>query len=256
VVIGEVIPETLPVFVNAAAERNSTLTIAAEKRKVTDWKWDRHHLIVEVEESHHVDRQLYELDLAGLYQRKNLLTVLESCTALRRLGWTISDHDMRNGLKKAKKLTALHGRWEVIMELPLFVLDVAHNEDGIRELMKQVELTDHDQLHIVIGMVRDKDLTSVLSLLPKHAVYYFTRAQIPRAMDPQTLQEEASRSGLSGEVFETVDESIHAVYRESRPGDMVLVCGSIFVVAEINPAAINDIWKQNSFPSAGIQQLP
>jgi dihydrofolate synthase/folylpolyglutamate synthase len=112
------------------------------------------------------------------------------------------------GLQHTKKLTGLHGRWEVIHLHPLIVLDVAHNEDGIKMLMEQVEVTDHDHLHIVLGVVKDKELEKILTLFPRLADYYFTRADIPRALDALVLKERANEIGLKGEIYPDVNQAI------------------------------------------------
>ena len=109
--------------------------------------------------------------------------MLETCFHLQQKGWNIEEQSIRLGLQHTKKLTGLHGRWEVIHLHPLIVLDVAHNEGGINMLMEQVEVTDHDHLHIVLGVVKDKELEKILTLFPRLADYYFTRADIPRALD-------------------------------------------------------------------------
>ncbi|MES1198031.1 MAG: Mur ligase family protein, partial [Chitinophagaceae bacterium] len=147
VVIGEMIPETKPVFEQIAKEKKAPLTIASKKRQVINWSWEKpgrlrhsggHELIAEVTEEHKIDHKIFHLDLPGLYQTKNLLTVLESCSQLQQQGWNIDDEMIRKGLRHTKKITGLHGRWEVIHQSPMVVLDVAHNADGIGQLVKQI----------------------------------------------------------------------------------------------------------------------
>ena len=119
------------------------------------------------------------------------MTVLETCSQLQQKGWNIDDAVIHKALRNVKKLTGLHGRWEIIHEHPNIILDVGHNEDGIKQILKQVELTDHHELHIILGMVKDKEIDKVLLLLPKTAHYYFTQAQIPRALPVKNLKEKA-----------------------------------------------------------------
>lgn len=138
-----------------------------------------------------------------------------------------------HALKQVKKLTGLHGRWEVIADDPLTVLDVGHNEDGIKEIVKQIELTGKQSLHIVIGMVKDKEIDKALQLLPKHASYYFTKAAIPRALNQRLLQEQAASFGLVGNDYPTVMEAYNAAKNHAGKDDLILVCGSVFVVAEL-----------------------
>src|SRR6478609_5778530 len=204
VIVGEVLSETEKIFNEVANERKAALSIAADERQAINWYWKKpaghrsgvHELVVEVAQQHKTDHQLYHLDLPGIYQTKNLLTVLETCSHLQQKGWNIEEQSIRLGLQHAKRLTGLHGRWEVIHLHPLIVLDVAHNEDGIKMLMEQVEVTQHDHLHIVLGVVKDKELEKILTLFPRLADYYFTRADIPRALDVKVLEESAKEIGL------------------------------------------------------------
>jgi dihydrofolate synthase/folylpolyglutamate synthase len=233
VVVGEIIPETLPVFEEAANKNSSPLSIASKKRKAVDWHWEKNHLIVEVAEEGHMDHKIWQLDLPGIYQTKNLLTVLETCSQLKQQGWNLDDDFIHKGMKQVRKLTGLHGRWEIIHESPLIVLDVAHNMDGIRQLVQQIELTDHRELHIITGMVKDKDVENILALFPKEAFYYFTRAQIPRALPENELTEIAKLAGLQGHSFPTVNEALRSAIQHAHHGDMILVCGSVFIVGEV-----------------------
>ena len=234
VVIGEHNPETASVFENKAAETGSPLTFADQVRYISDWTYEKHMLVTEVSTSPLADdKEYYRLDLAGIYQTKNLLTALEAVHIMRSKGWKLEHSQVHHALKQVKRLTGLHGRWEVIHENPLVVLDVAHNEDGIRQLLRQMELTDHEQLHIVLGMVKDKEIGGVLSLLPTNATYYFTRAQIPRAMPEDQLAELAQSKGLQGKTYANVPEAVKAARAQARHKDLVVVCGSVFVVAEV-----------------------
>ena len=232
-VVGEVIPETLPIFEQAAKEKKSPMSIASQKRKVVDWRWEKHELIVEVAEEHHTDHKTWHLDLPGLYQTKNLLTVLETCYQLKQKGWKLDDDSIHKGLKQVKKLTGLHGRWEIIHQSPAIVLDVAHNVDGIKQLVQQIELTDHRQLHIITGMVKDKEVEKILALLPKEARYYFTKAQIPRAIPENELTEKAKLAGLKGHSYPTVNEALQSALQHSQPDDLIIICGSVYLVGEV-----------------------
>ncbi len=231
VVIGEVIPETKPVFEKQAT--SSPLFFAEEKRYVADWQYNHHQLAVEVVDNRHNEHQTYQLDLPGIYQTKNLLTVLEAVYQLQQKGWHIDTSIVLQALQHVKKLTGLHGRWEVIHQDPVVVLDVGHNTDGVKQVQKQIELSDYRHLHIVIGMVKDKEIDKVLALLPSHAAYYFTKAQIPRAMDEHHLQQLAANYQLRGESFSDVNTALKAALQHAHKDDMVLVCGSVFLVGEV-----------------------
>jgi dihydrofolate synthase / folylpolyglutamate synthase len=234
VVIGESHSETAPIFEQRAHEERAPIRFADKQHYLSDWKYQRHYLIAEVATNPIADdKQYYTLDLSGIYQTKNLLTVLEAVHALKNKGWILEHKHVERALKQVKKLTGLHGRWEIIHENPDIVLDVAHNEDGIRQLLRQIELTDHEELHIVLGMVKDKDVSGVLSLLPSQAHYYFTRAQIPRALPEQELAVQAGAAGLKGLPYPTVAEALAAAKNHARAKDLVVVCGSVFVVGEV-----------------------
>jgi len=234
VVVGESQPETDPIFTQRAHEEQAPIRFADKHHYISDWKYQRHSLIAEVATSPTADdKKYYTLDLAGIYQTKNLLTVLEAVHTLKSRGWDLPHQTVERALKQVKKLTGLHGRWELIHEHPDIVLDVAHNEDGVRQLLRQIELTDHEELHIVLGMVKDKDISRVLVLLPRQANYYFTRARIPRALPEQELAANGNAAGLKGLAYPTVPEALAAAKAHARPKDLVVICGSVFVVAEV-----------------------
>jgi len=234
VVIGEFLPETRPVFEKVAAEKDATVYYAKQNRNVLSWEWKNHELIVEVEEKGKPDHKKYQLDLPGIYQSKNLLTVLEACSVLKDLKFDLQDDDIHKGLQKTKKLTGLHGRWEIIHEHPTIVLDVGHNEDGIKQIIQQIELTARHNLHIIIGLVKDKEIDTVLSLLPHSANYYFTQAHIPRALPAETLKEQAGKFNLTGKIVTDVNEGIKEAKSKAHKDDLILVCGSVFLVGEVN----------------------
>ena len=234
VVIGETLPETKPVFEKISRQKNTSIFYASQKRNVIGWEWQKHELIVEVAETKKTDHKKYHLDLPGIYQGKNLLTVLEACAVLKDQQYNIDEKDISNGLQKTKRLTGLHGRWEIIHEHPTIVLDVGHNEDGIKQILQHIELTTHHELHIVIGLVKDKEVEKVLSLLPHPAHYYFTQAHIPRALAADILQAKAKSQGLEGEAYRDVNTAIKEAKTKAHRDDLILVCGSVFLVGEIN----------------------
>lgn len=233
VIVGEVLPETKPVFEEVAKAKNAPLFIANDEFYVAEWRFKSHELEAMVSAHGSDVRETYTLDLPGYYQAKNLVTVLSTIKQLQHRGWHIEQAQIGKALKHVKKLTGLHGRWEVIREHPLVVLDVGHNEDGIRQVLAQIELTDHQHLHIVTGFVKDKDISKVLALLPKEAHYYFTRAQIPRALPEDELRLRASALGLEGVAYPDVNAALKAALSKAGKHDLVLVCGSVFVVGEV-----------------------
>ncbi len=233
VVIGEKLAETEPVFRNKAAMENAPVFFAGERLQVADWKQEEHDLVVYVAENDKTDHRKYHLDLTGQYQTKNLLTVLESCHQLKENGIDLPEAAIEQGLKQVKKLTGLHGRWETIHQHPRIVLDVAHNESGMREVLNQLEITTYHCLHMILGMVKDKDVDTVIKMLPLNASYYFTNANIPRALPAGELSGKASQQGLTGHVFNNVNEALTAAKAKAHPDDLILVCGSVFLVGEV-----------------------
>lgn len=238
VVIGEIQPETKEIFREVAVAKNAPISFASQKRQVSNWNWQQHQLVVEVADEHHTDHKTYHLDLPGIYQTKNILSVLEACSILHEKGWNMDEAVIQKALPHVKKMTGLHGRWEIVHTSPLVVLDVAHNEDGMRQLLQQIEMTEHHQLHIITGMVRDKDVEKVLKLLPKEALYYFTKAHIPRALTENELAEKALLAGIKGNSFENVNLAIKVAMEKAKPADLIVVCGSIFLVGEVNTSAL------------------
>jgi dihydrofolate synthase/folylpolyglutamate synthase len=233
VVIGEVLPQTISVFEATAKEKNAPLHIASKKRQAVDWKWKNHELIVEVAEEHVTDHKIFHLDLPGIYQLKNLITVLESCYQLKLKGWNLQDEIIHKALRQVKKLTGLHGRWDIIHQHPTVVLDVAHNQDGINQLLEQIEVTDHHRLHLITGFVKDKEVDRILSMFPKNAEYYFTQANIPRAMESATLLQKAQGHGLNGRKYPDVNTALKDAIAVAGKDDLIIVCGSVFLVGEV-----------------------
>jgi dihydrofolate synthase/folylpolyglutamate synthase len=233
VVVGELDERTAAIFELAAHRMEAEIVFASDHRLVTDWQYDDHFMIAEVSRLHSDSKSTYRLDLPGIYQQKNLVTVLEAVKMLEDK-WKIEEAHVQKALMQVKKLTGLHGRWETIHLNPRIVLDVAHNEAGISSLVEQIELTSHHTLRIIIGMVKDKEIDVVLSLLPAKAKYYFTKATIPRALNENDLKAKALENELHGHAYPNVNEAVRAALNESDKDDLILVCGSVFVVGELD----------------------
>ncbi|MFI5154686.1 MAG: bifunctional folylpolyglutamate synthase/dihydrofolate synthase [Chitinophagales bacterium] len=234
VIIGEIKQETQEVFKNKAKELDAPIEFADQVRRLTGWKFERRELLAEITTLHTDIKQVYRLDLAAIYQAKNLITALEAFHLLQSRQWNLSEEHIHQGLAMVRKSTGLHGRWELIHQDPMVVLDVGHNEDGIRQIVRQIELTDYEELHIVIGLVKDKEIDKMLTLLPKHAFYYFTKAQIPRALPEVQLIEKALKAGLNGKAYPKMNDALQAAMGHAHPRDLIVVCGSVFVVGEVN----------------------
>lgn len=233
VVIGEVINETKNVFEEVAAQKIAPLVLAQEKKYVSDWQYEHHQLKITVADKKTDERKTYHLDLPGIYQTKNILTVLEAIHQLKLQNWKTNDATVRKALTQVKKLTGLHGRWELIHQHPAVIMDVAHNEDGMKQLVEQLELLTYHQLHIIIGMVKDKAVEKVLELLPETAIYYFTKAQTPRALPEEQLAAMARNTGLEGKTFNDVNTALAAALQHAHKDDLILICGSVFLAGEV-----------------------
>ena len=234
VVIGETLPETKPAFEKKAKQENAPIIFSANEKYVADWQYQHHQLSVTVVNNHTDEHKIYALDLPGIYQTKNIVTVLEAIHQLQKMGWNIAEDQIKHGLAHAKKITGLHGRWEVIHSNPTVILDVGHNEDGAKQIAEQLELTDYHDLHIIIGMVKDKAVDKVLVLLPETATYYFTKAQIPRALDEYILKEQATVLNLHGNTYKDVNTALQEALSHSHKDDLILICGSVFLVGEVD----------------------
>jgi dihydrofolate synthase/folylpolyglutamate synthase len=174
------------------------------------------------------------IPLQGFYQRKNVAGVLKAILLLRALNWKISDDNVRKGLEMVTQQTGLKGRWQKLGNRPLVICDTGHNVEGVTEVVAQIQQQRYRQLHIVWGMVKDKDVSAVLKLLPKEAKYYFCQADIPRAMNALVLSEKAKEEDLDGEVIQNVNDAIMKAKSIASPDDMIFIGGSTFVVAGIN----------------------
>ena len=230
VVIGEVVPETRPVFIQKAQEQNSPLTFAEENISVKFIEYSADKMIVETRD----DEKLI-VGLCGEYQLKNIATVLTAVEELQKLGFAIYREDVKNGLENVIPLTNLQGRWQVISHKPTVVLDTGHNKGGIEYIVHQLKKQHYEKLRIVIGMVKDKDISGVLSLLPRDAVYYFTNAATERALPALKLKEQAERTGLNGKAYSTVEQAVKLALEEAGEKDFVFIGGSNFVVGEALP---------------------
>jgi|TARA_R110000782_G_scaffold231061_1_gene317333 dihydrofolate synthase/folylpolyglutamate synthase len=210
VIIGETQSEIKHVFIEKAKQLNAPIQFADE-----------------------YPTQEYESDLKGAYQQKNKKTVVATIQTLQQLGWDITENHIIKGLQNVVNNTGLMGRWQVLNKQPLTVCDTGHNEAGIKLILAQLAEQDYEKLHFVLGVVNDKDITNILQLLPKHAIYYFCQANIPRALEVYILAEKATAVGLSGTTFPTVEAAYQAAQKNATAQDMIFIGGSTFVVAEV-----------------------
>lgn len=218
------------VFEQRAREANTTVRFASDLWHTERLADNTYNL---TRQKNHWQLLNLHPELHGFYQRKNIPTVLETVQVLREQGLTLPDQAVRQGIERVVTNTGLLGRWQVLSEHPYTICDTGHNVDGITEVVAQLHACHYHHLHIVLGMVNDKDIDGVLVLLPRNATYYFCKASIPRAMDEHTLADKASRLGLHGYTYPTVAEAYAAAKNAASPLDMIYIGGSTFVVAEV-----------------------
>lgn len=233
VVIGADQPDLLHVFANKAAELNAPLSTV------------RGFSVREI--SRDLTSQSFDLlkggtmlqaglctDITASYFLKNVPGIFLVVKELEKKGFEVSEPAFREALGRVKEISGLKGRWQVIGENPLVVADVSHNEPGIALLMEQVSQTLRGKLHLILGMVKDKDIRKVLSLLPvENCTFYFTQSGVPRSLSAVAFREQAVHTGLSGEAYENVNAAIREAKKNAKSEDLILICGSTFVVAEI-----------------------
>ncbi|ANE49865.1 bifunctional folylpolyglutamate synthase/dihydrofolate synthase [Flavisolibacter tropicus] len=238
VVIGEKNKTTSPVFQQIAANQKAPIFYSQDRYAVYSYKLQVSTLEVTVADLSNGLETTYITDLPGIYQTKNICTVLQTIEVLREKGFAINTDSIHSGLQNVQKITGLGGRWEVLKQKPTVVLEVAHNEDGLQQMIAHLKALSFHQLHLIYGMVKDKEADKVLKLLPKEAQYYFTQAHIPRALPAAELKEVASNYGLQGNTYEHVNTALHAALQTAKEDDLIIVCGSIFLVAEVDKHAL------------------
>ncbi len=236
VVIGETHPQTSMIFEGKAREKNAPLFFADQLLRA-DYSMisaDQKQLF-NIKDSNGTVFENLELDLMGMYQSKNICTLLSTIIKLQHMKWAVSEDNIRKGLENVTGLTGLSGRWQTLGANPRIICDTAHNEGGIREVVAQLRQIPYKKLHIVFGMVNDKDVAGILALLPRDAIYYFTKARIPRAMSEKQLMQMASFFGLNGAAYEDVQSALEDAKMYAEKNDLIFIGGSTFVVAEVIP---------------------
>jgi len=236
VVIGQSHPETQPVFRRQAAELHAEIYFADEHIVLENSLYsieERPLLSGKVIADHHTYIEQLNSPLAGSYQPYNIATTIQTARLLEEMGWPTYPEMVKKGIEKVIENTGFSGRWQMLNRNPLTICDIGHNVDGIKEVVKQIRLTPHHQLHFVFGVVSDKDISGMLGLLPKEAIYYFCKADLPRALDAAKLKEMASGLGLIGEAYASVTEAKEAALLNAKEHDLVFIGGSAFVVAEV-----------------------
>lgn len=233
VVISQTQLEVISIFNNKAKELKAPIEFADKNYKVISFSHQDKFLAIELLNKKSNTKHIYNLDLQGTYQIKNVMGVLNTIDILKQKGFIVEEEAVANALKHVQKLTGLQGRWQVLQVKPLVIADTGHNEDGIKEVLENLKRYTYKTLHFVLGVVNDKDISKILKLLPKDATYYFCKASIPRALDENELSLQAKKIGLSGKAFKTVPEALASAKKYAKAHDLIFVGGSTFTVADI-----------------------
>jgi len=234
VVIGQTHVETSAVFTTKASQLDAPI-VFADAIWETALQMIRPGIIaIELTQISDGFKRKLNADLAGIYQADNIRTVITATDLLNDRGWEIKEDNIVKGIANARKNTGLQGRWEAINTNPLLILDVAHNTEGIKQVVQQINASAFEKLFIILGMSKDKDVESAIAQLPKQAIYGFTQAQIPRALGAKELEAIATSAGLRGQTYPDVNTAIGSMVKEAGINDLVLVCGSVFVVGEVD----------------------
>jgi dihydrofolate synthase / folylpolyglutamate synthase len=231
VVIGETHSETAPVFIQKARETGSEIVFADQNFSAILQEETLEQSIFTIQEKGHTPQRI-ALEAQGPFQRKNLCTVLQAVQKMPT-EWGITKEHVLTGLAELRSRTRFMGRWQFLQENPRVLCDSAHNEDGLREVMARLAQLEYAQLHVVMGVVKDKDLAKMLDLFPKNAKYYFAKPDIPRGLDATSLQAQAMQKGLIGKTYSSVHNALKAAKRQAQVDDLIYVGGSTFVVAEV-----------------------
>lgn len=233
VIVSERQPAVEHVFLSRARELGSPITFASDNIRAF-FSGEPGSAICTIIKDGDTFLAGVRLPLRGIYQEKNVPGVIAAAEMLSGSGFPIGREAVRHGLENVVSQTGLKGRWQQLRDRPKVICDTGHNIDGVREVLRQVQREQFDRLHLVWGMVRDKDISGILALLPKDASYYFCQAKIPRALDAQLLADAARDAALHGLVVRDVNEAYRAALGRASANDLILIGGSTFVVAEID----------------------
>ena len=229
VIIGEYTPETKTVFEDKAKSTNSDIIFAEDNKLINGYKQTENGLLLYKSDK---IKDLYG-ELNGLYQVKNTNTILNAVYKLIGLGYNIDETNIKNGFRNVCHLTGLMGRWQKLEENPTIICDTGHNIGGMKYIVEQLSRMKYDKLHIIIGMVNDKDINGVISLLPKNAKYYFTQASVKRALPAEQVKEIANNHGLKGEAYSSVEKALTIAKNNAKENDLIFIGGSTFIVADL-----------------------
>lgn len=232
VVIGEKQSSVKSVFLKKAKDSGSRLLFASDHFKAQRKSSDAEGMRINIFCDEKLALKNVKMDLAGHYQLSNICTVLQAVNLMENK-FQVQERQLRNAIKNVKALTGFNGRWTILSKQPLIIADTCHNSEGIAEVIKQIAYIKYKRLHFILGVVADKDMASVLKLLPQTAQFYFCKPSIPRGLDAGQLREMAAKFKLRGEVFSSVKSALRAARENAGRKDLIFAGGSTFVVAEI-----------------------
>lgn len=234
IVISQTQDQAKETFIAKADAENSPIVFADQYLSADKTNQDTGSLTADIIQSNQIRFKDLQIPLAGDYQQKNILGAIAVIDALNKHhDFGISDATIREGIENLNNNFPLLGRWQRLCENPLTICDTGHNEDGLKFVLSQLAKQKYKTLRFVLGMVNDKDVDTVLSMLNKDAVYYLCKADIPRGLAVQVLAEKASKAGLTYKECDSVAQALKQAQSESEPGDLVFVGGSTFTVAEV-----------------------
>jgi len=232
VIIGEYQEEVASVFKEKANLHHSKITFADQEIDFTPLSETTDQICLTVHQDDEPWIPRLCTDLKNSYQIKNLKTALYALYQLKEV-LNLEDSKIVEGIENMRHLTYFLGRWMKLNDHPRVIADSAHNEAGVQYLLQQIETIPYQKLRIVWGTVNDKDFTKILAMLPKGATYYFAKADIPRGLDTSILVKESEKLGLNGLEYVSVASAYRVALAEAHPDDLIIIAGSIFVVAEI-----------------------
>jgi dihydrofolate synthase/folylpolyglutamate synthase len=232
VIVSETQSETKSIFESKALESDSQIVFADENYSIKFEEADiltgeRNYILTDINTERSISGKV---PLGGDYQRKNLQTIFQVFKILDDKN--VTDANVIDGIRKVVENTGLKGRWQILNKLPLTICDTGHNKEGLEYVLNQIKRIQKTRLHIITGFVNDKDLSSVLPLFPKEAIYYFTKASVPRALDEFILMTKALEYGLIGNCFPDVMSAKDAAEKAAADTDMIFIGGSTFIVAD------------------------
>jgi len=233
VVVGEYQEEIASVFINKSEETSSQIRFADKELRVENSVASLKERALDIYRGNELRIKSLRSSLVGVYQEKNIITVLIALDNLRHSLEKLSDENILSGFKNVVKNTGMLGRWQILNEKPIIVCDTAHNEAGVKCVLEQLKSVAYNKLHIVFGMVNDKSIEMILSMMPKDATYYFTKASIPRALDENELERIAIKCDLYGKTYPDVTTAVVAAKEAAGEDDLIYIGGSTFIVAEV-----------------------